>query len=67
MAVSPAASSLDILQREGEQRGAVAGNDPDDREFDEHLNFYKSALRLTRTCLAFLVLLLLAMYFFLVR
>lgn len=59
-------SALGILQREGEQRGA-AGNVPDTADFDEHVSFYKGVLRLTRTVIAFLAVLLIGMYFFLVR
>lgn len=53
-------SALSILQREGEQEGNAA-------DFDEHIAFYKSALRITRIVIALIVCLLLAMYFFLVR
>jgi len=59
-------SALGILQREGEQRGA-SGHVPDTQDFDEHVRFYQSALRITRMFLAFMVTLLLGMYFFLVR
>jgi hypothetical protein len=53
-------SALSILQKEGEQGGNAA-------DFDQHIAFYKSALRVTRTVIAFIICLLLAMYFFLVR
>jgi ABC-type lipoprotein release transport system permease subunit len=53
-------SALRSLQREGEQQGDAA-------DFDEHIAFYKSAVRITRVILAFIIFLLLAMYLFLVR
>lgn len=59
-------SAMGILQREGERRGA-SGHVPDTQDFDEHVRFYKSALRIARMFLAFMVVLLLGMYFFLVR
>lgn len=59
-------SALGILQREGEQRGA-SGHVPDTQDFDEHVRFYRGALGIVRTFLAFMVVLLLGMYFFLVR
>jgi hypothetical protein len=59
-------SALSILKREGEQRGAT-GHVPDTKDFDEHLSFYKSAIRFTRIFLAFMAVLLVGMYFFLVR
>ncbi len=61
-----AESALGILQRAGEQRGA-AGHVPDANDFDEHLAFYKSALHLTRIVIAFIAVLVLGMYLFLVR
>lgn len=59
-------SALGILQREGEQRGA-AGHVPDNADFDAHVSFYKGVLRVARLFLAFMAVLLLGMYFFLVR
>lgn len=53
-------SALNILQREGEQRG-------DPADFDEHVDFYKGALRIARIFIALMAVLLLAMYFFLVK
>ena len=53
-------SALSVLQKEGGQGGDAA-------DFDQHIAFYKSALRITRAVIAFLACLLLAMYFFLVR
>jgi hypothetical protein len=53
-------SALSILKKEGEQGGNAA-------DFDQHIAFYKSALRIMRTVIAFIICLLLAMYFFLVR
>jgi hypothetical protein len=58
---------LSTLQREGEQRGAVAGHDLNAADFDEHLRFYKDTLRVTRTFIVFMAVLLLLLYFFLVR
>jgi hypothetical protein len=57
-------SSLSILRREGEQRGAVSGHDLGAADFDEHLSFYKGTLRFTRIFLALMAVLLLALYFF---
>jgi hypothetical protein len=59
-------SAFSILQREGEQRGAT-GHVPDTEDFDEHVSFYKGAIRFTRMFLAFMAVLLLGMYFFLVK
>jgi hypothetical protein len=59
-------SALSILQREGEQRGA-SGHVPDTHDFDEHVAFYKSVMRFTRMFLVCMAVLLLGMYFFLVR
>lgn len=59
-------SALSILQREGEKR-AAAGHVPDVEDFDEHLRFYKGAVRFARTVIVLLAILLLGMYFFLVR
>jgi predicted N-formylglutamate amidohydrolase len=60
-------SSLGILQREGEVRGSVMGHGLDTAEFDDHVSFYKGALRVTRIFVGSLALLLVLMYFFLVR
>jgi hypothetical protein len=60
-------SSLGILQHEGEVRGSVAGHDLDTADFDEHVSFYKGALRVTRIFVGSTALLLALMYFFLVR
>lgn len=62
-----AQSSLSILQGEGEQRGAVSRHGLGASDFDEHISFYKGALRLTRIFIIFMAVLLLALYFFLVR
>lgn len=59
-------SALRILQRDGEQRGA-AGHVPDTEDFDEHVRFYKGTLSVTRIFIVFMAVLLLGMYFFLVR
>ncbi len=59
-------SALSILQREGEKRGA-AGHVPDREDFDEHVRFYRSATRITRTLLAFVALFLLGLYYLLAR
>ena len=59
-------SALGILIREGERRGAL-GHIPNAQDFDEHVRFYKSALRIARLCLASIAVLLLGMFFFLVR
>ena len=59
-------SALGILIREGERRGA-SGHVPDAQDFDEHVRFYKSAVRIARLSLAFVAVLLVGMYFFLVR
>ena len=53
-------SALSILKREGEQGGDAA-------DFDQHIAFYRGALRITRMVIAFIACLLLGMYFFLVR
>jgi hypothetical protein len=39
-----AETSLGVLKREGEIRGS-SGHDPGAADFDEHVRFYKSALR----------------------
>ena len=39
-----AETSLDVLKREGEIRGS-SGHDPGAADFDEHVGFYKSTLR----------------------
>lgn len=59
-------SALGILQRAGEQRGAD-GHFPDAADFDEHVIFYKSALRFTRIFVALVALLLIGMCAFLIR
>ncbi|WP_045835211.1 hypothetical protein [Hyphomicrobium sp. 99] len=59
-------SAMGILRREGERRGA-SGHVPDTQDFDEHVRFYQSALRIVRIFLVFIAVLLLGMYFFLVR
>ena len=59
-------TALNILQHAGEQRGAE-GHIPDTADFDEHVAFYKAVLRFTRRFLAFLAVLMLVMYFFLVK
>ncbi len=61
-----AESALGILQRAGEQRGSD-GHFPNAADFDEHVLFYKSALRFTRIFVALIALLLVGMYAFLVR
>ena len=61
-----AVSALEILQREGEQRDAT-GHVPDTADFDEHVRFYRRAVRITRMVIAFMAVLLLGMYFFLVK
>ena len=60
-------NSLGILKREGEERGAEPGHDLKAADFDEHVAFYRGALRVTKIFLAHVVVLLVAMYFFLVR
>lgn len=57
------ANSLDILQFEGAHRAETQHNDPAD--FDEHVNFYRGALRGVRIFLAFMALLLIGLYYFL--
>jgi hypothetical protein len=61
-----AETSLDVLQHAGEERGAM-GVDPSAADFDEHVRFYKRTLRVVAIFLAHVAVLLLAMYFFLVR
>jgi hypothetical protein len=59
------ANSLEILQREGEHDAEAHHENPAD--FDEHIEFYRGALRVTRIFLTFIALLLISLYFFLVH
>ena len=59
-------TSLDVLQHAGEMRGE-SGTMPNAEDFDEHVRFYKQTLRVVAIFLAHIAVLLLAMYFFLVR
>jgi hypothetical protein len=59
-------TSLDVLQHAGEMRGEI-GAMPNAADFDEHVRFYKQTLRVVAIFLAHVAVLLLAMYFFLVR
>ena len=61
-----AETSLGVLKREGELRGST-GNDPSAADFDEHVLFYKSVLRVAAIFIAHVVVILVALYVFLVR
>ena len=61
-----AETSLGELKREGELRGS-ADHDPSSADFDEHVRFYKSALRGAVIFVAHVVVILLALFFFYIR
>ncbi len=58
-------NSLGILQHEGEHHAEELHENPAD--FDEHVEFYRGALRITRFFVGSMALLLIGLYFFLVR
>jgi hypothetical protein len=61
-----AETSLGVLKQAGDLRGST-GNDPSAIDFDEHVRFHKSTLRIGGIFIAHVAVILLAMYFFLVR
>ena len=58
-------NSVEILQRQADHRAAALHENPAD--FDEHVRFYRSVLRVVRNFLVFMILLLIGLYAFLVR
>jgi hypothetical protein len=58
-------NSLEILKLEGEHHAEVLHEDPAD--FDEHIRFYRGTLRFVRNSVALMAVLLIGLYFFLVR
>jgi hypothetical protein len=61
-----AEASVSVPKREGELRGST-GHDPSAADFDEHVRFYKSTLRIAGIFIAHIVAILLVLYFFVVR
>lgn len=62
-------SSFGILEQEGERRGASepTGFVPDRTDFEHHIETYRGFKRIIAITVAHLAVILLAMYFFLVR
>lgn len=58
-------SSVRILEQEGERRGEL--EPPDGSDFEAHIETYRGFKRIVAITIAHLAVILLAMYFFLVR
>ena len=69
MALANQTSSIGILEREGERRGALepTGFVPNRADFEAHIETYRGFKRVIAIFIAHLAVILLAMYFFLVR
>jgi aa3 type cytochrome c oxidase subunit IV len=69
MAAARELTSFGILEQQGEQRGASEprGYVPDRADFEHHIETYRGFKRVIAITVAHLVVILLGMYFFLVR
>jgi hypothetical protein len=69
MAAARELTSFGILEQEGEQRGAAepAGYVPNASDFEAHIETYRGFKRTIAIAVAHLTVILLCMYFFLVR